>query len=104
MARPATDTADVCHVLEEQIKLLEEKYKKTKDDMEAKEETTWQDSVPEVTLRREFRVSGQIGEAGQKDKWSYTSLNNQIESGVRKAYGEAEIIEAVELWVLGPHL
>lgn len=51
--------------------------------------------VPEVTLRREFRISGQIGEAGQKDKLSYTSLMNQIETGQRKGHSEAEIIEAV---------
>lgn len=52
-------------------------------------------SLPEVMLRREFRIIGQIGEAGQKDKLSYTSLINQIESGQRKGHGEAEIIEAV---------
>lgn len=51
--------------------------------------------LPEVTLRWEFRIIGQIGEAGQKDKLSYTSLINQIEAGQRKGHGEAEIIEAV---------
>ncbi len=75
--------------LEEQIGLLK------KDKMSAKEKVTRHESIPEVTLRREFRVFGQIGEAGQKEKMSYTSLNNQIESGVRKGYTEAEIIEAV---------
>lgn len=51
--------------------------------------------IPEVTLRREFRISGQIGEAGQKDKLSYTGLMNQIETGQRKGHSETEIIEAV---------
>lgn len=51
--------------------------------------------VPEVTLRREFRISGQIGEAGQREKLSYTSLMNQIETGQRKGHSETEIIEAV---------
>ena len=51
--------------------------------------------VPEVTLKKEFRISGQIGEAGQKEKLSFTSLSNQIESGIRKGYPESEIIEAV---------
>ena len=46
-------------------------------------------------MRREFRIIGQIGEAGQRDKLSYTSLINQIEAGQRKGHGESEIIEAV---------
>ncbi|GAA6112302.1 uncharacterized protein LOC113106500 [Tachysurus ichikawai] len=70
--------------LEEQIGLLEEKHQRGKDKMSVKEQVTRHKSIPEVTLRREFRVFGQIGEAGQKEKLSYTSLNNQIESGVRK--------------------
>ena len=51
--------------------------------------------LPEVTLRREFRICGQIGEPGQREKISYTSLVNQIETGQRKGHSEAEIIEAV---------
>lgn len=35
--------------------LLEEKYKRTKHETEVKEQTTRQDPVPEVTLRRELR-------------------------------------------------
>ena len=52
-------------------------------------------TAPEVTLRKDFRIWGQIGEAGQKDKLSFTSLTNQIESGLKKGYTEREIIEAV---------
>lgn len=51
--------------------------------------------MPEVTLRREFKINGQIGGGGQKDKLSYTSLVHQIDSGLRKGYSEAEIVEAV---------
>lgn len=40
--------------------------------------------IPEVTLGREFRIIGQIGGAGQRERLSYTSLLNQIESGQRK--------------------
>lgn len=36
-------------------------------------------NAPEVILRKHFRIWGQIGEAGQKDKLSFTSLTNQIE-------------------------
>ncbi|KAL1252662.1 hypothetical protein QQF64_017355 [Cirrhinus molitorella] len=85
--------ANARHALEEQIGLLEEQSQRGKYETNVKEPR--HDSIPEVTLRREFRVFGQIGEAGQKDKLSYTSLNNQIKSGVRKGYAEAEIIEAV---------
>lgn len=52
-------------------------------------------SLQEVTLRREFRISGQIGESGQKDKLSYLSLVRQIENGIEKGHSEIEIVEAV---------
>ncbi|XP_030267757.1 uncharacterized protein LOC115578758 isoform X1 [Sparus aurata] len=95
--------------MEAEIGALEEKIKRKTQAaggdtalaiMTAKEEdtrtaTTAPTRLPEVTLRREFRIIGQIGEAGQKDKLSYTSLINQIESGQWKGHGEAKIIEAV---------
>lgn len=95
--------------MEEEIGALEEKSKRKTHAaggdtapaiVTAKEEntrtaTTASTRQPEVTLRREFWIIGQIGEAGQKDKLSYTSLINQIESGQRKGHEEAEIIEAV---------
>lgn len=95
--------------MEEEIGALEEKIKRKTQaaggdtgpvSMSTKEgdtrtATTAPTRLPEVTLRREFRIIGQIGEAGQKDKLSYTSLINQIEAGQRKGHGEAEIIEAV---------
>lgn len=81
--------SEVRRTLEGQIGALEEKLKA----QEAPAPTA--SSVPEVTLRKEFRIFGQIGEAGQKEKLSYTSLSNQIESGLKKGYTETEIIEAV---------
>ncbi|XP_028251810.1 uncharacterized protein LOC114427792 [Parambassis ranga] len=51
--------------------------------------------VPEVTIRREFRICGQIGEGGQRDRLSYTNLLHQMENGLRKGHSESEIIEAV---------
>ena len=50
---------------------------------------------PKVTIRREFKNNGQIGERGQKDKLSYSNLIHQIDMGLRKNHSEAEIIEAV---------
>jgi len=52
-------------------------------------------TLQEVTLRREFKICGQIGENGQKDKLSYLSLVRQIENGSEKGHSEIEIVEAV---------
>ena len=46
-------------------------------------------------LRRDFRIVGQVGEIGQKDKLSYVSLIRQIEAGIDKGYTEKEVIQAV---------
>ncbi len=51
--------------------------------------------LTEVTLRREFKIWGQIGESGQKEKLSYPSLIRQMEVGLEKGHSEAEIVEAV---------
>ena len=52
-------------------------------------------ALPEVTLRREFKISGQIGERGQKEKLSYLSLVRQVELGLDKGHTDTEIVEAV---------
>lgn len=46
-------------------------------------------------MRREFKISGQIGEPVQADKLTYVSLTHQIDSGVSKGYSEKEICDAV---------
>lgn len=51
--------------------------------------------LPEVTIRREFKICGQIGEKGQKDRLSYTNLMHQIDRGLSKGHSEAEVMEAV---------
>lgn len=51
--------------------------------------------LPEVTLRREFKICGQIGESGQRDKLSYLSLVRQIELGIEKGHTQTEVVEAV---------
>lgn len=62
---------------------------------EARHSTPLHPHLPEVVLRREFKIMGQIGEGGQKDRLSYTSLVHQIDSGLRKGHSEQEVIEAV---------
>lgn len=93
------DQAEARQALEAKLEALglREKLKtsgSTRDDQKATA-TPPPLAAPEVTLRKEFRICGQIGEAGQKEKLSYTSLTNQIESGLKKGYSEVEIIEAV---------
>lgn len=51
--------------------------------------------APEVVIRRDFRINGQIGKLGQKDKLSYTNLMHQIETGKCKGHNDAEIAEAM---------
>lgn len=51
--------------------------------------------LQEVTIRREFKISGQIGERGQKDKLSFTNLMHQIERGLAKGHGEDEVVETI---------
>lgn len=80
--------------LQGEIRALEEKLKMA-DAAPVPTQSTHQGRVPEVTIRREFRISGQIGEGGQRDKLSYTNLLHQMESGLRKGHSESEVIEAV---------
>lgn len=47
------------------------------------------------TWSREFKISGQIGEPGQKDKLSFSSLAHQIEHGRSRGFSELEIVDAV---------
>ncbi|KAL6485752.1 hypothetical protein MHYP_G00051440 [Metynnis hypsauchen] len=44
---------------------------------------------------KDFKITGQIGEPGQRDRLSFSSLARQIETGLNKGYSEQEIIEAV---------
>ena len=47
------------------------------------------------TLRRQFKISGQIGEPEQKDKISFSSLVRQIQTGLSQGYDESEIVDGV---------
>jgi len=45
--------------------------------------------------RKDLKIAGQIGEPGQKDRLTFSSLTRQIENGFSKGYQESEIIDAV---------
>ena len=53
-------------------------------------------------LRREFKISDQIGEPGQTEKLTFVSLMHQIDSGLKRDYQENEIVDAV-ICAISPH-
>ena len=61
--------------------------------------TAKEDSVQTLlatsALRRQFKISGQIGEPEQKDKISFSSLARQIQTGLSQGYDESEIVDGV---------
>lgn len=46
-------------------------------------------------FRKDFKISGHVGESISRDTLSFSSLEHQIESGLRKGYPEVEVMEAV---------
>ncbi len=52
---------------------------------------------------KDLNISGLIGEPGQKDRLSLSSLARQIESGLNKGYLEQDIIDSV-IWAITPRL
>ena len=68
-------------------KLATKTVHETKDDahkVESPKETKL--SASESFLRREFKISEQIGEPGQTDKLSFVSLTHFIVSGLKRQY------------------
>ena len=53
-------------------------------------------------LKREFKISGQIGKTGQRDKLTYVALTHQIGSRLIKGYQEHEVVEAI-IKSISPH-
>ena len=46
-------------------------------------------------FRKELKIKGQIGEAGQKDKLTYFSLMHQIKQARLTGYTDQEVINVV---------
>ncbi len=93
-------------VLKQQLDNLEKDHQKQVKALQTKmEETELKATTTTVSkpvtndlkqvLRRDFKINGQIGEPGQKDKLTFVSLVRQIESALSKNYPEAEVIDAV---------
>ena len=64
-----------------------------KDDLTVKAEQ--KPAVSISKFKRDFEISGQIGDLSQKDRLSFSSLVHQIENGLKNDYTEDEIKEAV---------
>ena len=56
----------------------------------------------EFESERDFKISGQICEAGQQDKLTYVALIHQIDLRLTKGYKESDIVEPV-IKALLPH-
>lgn len=52
-------------------------------------------NVQHSPWRKDFKISGQIGEPGQKEKLTFSSLAHQIENGLSRGYPECEMCDAV---------
>lgn len=50
---------------------------------------------PSPCWRKYFKISGQIGEPGQKDKLTFSSLAHQIENRLNRGYPEIEIVNVI---------
>ena len=55
-----------------------------------------------LEIKRDFKLSGQIGEAGQPGKLTYVAVIHEIELGLSKGYKETEIVEAI-ITGISPH-
>lgn len=51
--------------------------------------------IPTVNVKREFRIRGQIGNPGQKDKLTYGNLVYQIEAGLKDGHSESAIVDEI---------
>ena len=52
-------------------------------------------NIQNSLLHCDFKIIGQVGEVGRKEKLSYISLICQIEAGLAKGYSENEVVHAV---------
>ena len=66
-----------------------------KSDVKPPQEDSVQKLLASSALRRQFNISGQIGEPDQKDKISFSSLARQVQMGLAQGYVESEIVDGV---------
>ena len=86
-----------------------EKEKGNSTELKLEMETAVKSSKPALGLKtekfeikRDFKLSGQIGEAGQLGKLTYVAVIHEIELGLSKGYKETEIVDAI-ITGISPH-
>ena len=50
---------------------------------------------PTSALKKDFRIIGQVGQGGNKDKLAFSGLCRQIDEGLSKGYTDGEVISGV---------
>ena len=50
---------------------------------------------PTSALKKDFRIIGQVGQSGNKDKLAFSGLCRQIDEGLSKGYTEHDVISGV---------
>ncbi len=104
------DSSSEIEILRERLSLLEkerqdERLKFDHELLNIHKMQAKQINVMTKTLQRDFKISGQIGEPGQKDKLTFTSLIQQIDVGRKKDIPVGEVVAAVIKAILpGLHL
>lgn len=82
--------------MKEKIRVLSKKVKCTgSNGQDIAQRISIYSKLPEVTIRKDFKICGQIGERGQKEKLSCTYLIHQIDIGLQRGYTESEIVETL---------
>ena len=74
---------------------LQVKTESSEPPQESKVKAEQKPQLPISKIKRDFKISGQIGDLSQKDRLSFSSLVHQIENGFKNDYKEDEIKEAV---------
>ncbi|KAJ8030344.1 hypothetical protein HOLleu_26731 [Holothuria leucospilota] len=90
------DVGDDPEKLSKTIKALQDQLKRLQSNLPEEfisEEKP--DSPLGLKVQKELKISGQIGNPGQKDKLSFVSLIHQIEGAIKKGYSEREVVAAV---------
>lgn len=94
---PTDPKVDEQESLQKEVKALRLSLREKENAMHALMDTTGGTPAPHngSMWRKDFKISGQIGEPGQRDKLTFSSLARQIESGISKGYPESEVVDAV---------
>ena len=81
--------------LREKVADLSLKVKKRPDQVREITDMRFNEPNNSSLLRREFKISGTIGQPGETNKLNFISLVHQIEGALAKGYSEVEVNEAI---------